>query len=156
MISQTAEYALRAMSWLALTPDARVASSSIAEHTQVPLDYLAKVLQSLSEAGLIDGRRGVRGGYRLAKPPDKIGLLDIINAVSREGMQLKRLESCPLMLTNHEQKLCPLHHTMDQAVKALIGVLGGKTIADMVDSDRDIKPLCDTVTMARLRNGRRH
>jgi Rrf2 family transcriptional regulator, nitric oxide-sensitive transcriptional repressor len=150
MISQTAEYALRAMSWMALTPDDRVPSSLLAEKTQVPSDYLSKVLQLLSEAGMIEGRRGVRGGYRLSKKPNKIKLLDIINAVSRDEMQLKRIESCPLGLSNHAPHLCPLHHTMDRAIEALIDVLGDMTIADMVDSDRDVKPLCDAEITAKL------
>lgn len=143
------------MSWMALTPEERVASSVIAEKTQVPSDYLSKVLQLLSEAGLIEGRRGVRGGYRLARRSNKIKLLDIINAVSRDEMQLKRIETCPLGLPNHAPNLCLLHHTMDRAVEALIGVLGDTTIADMVNSDRDIKPLCDTETIARLTVRRR-
>lgn len=150
MISQTAEYALRAMSWIALTPDERVPSSLLAEKTKVPSDYLSKVLQLLAEAGMIEGRRGVRGGYRLSKKPDKIRLLDIINAVSRDEMQLKRIDSCPLGLPNHAPELCPLHHTMDRAIEALIEVLGDMTIADMVNSDRSVKPLCDAETTALL------
>jgi len=144
MISNTAEYALRAMSWLALTPDERVASSALAEKTQVPADYLAKVLQLMAEAGFIDGRRGVRGGYRLAKPAGEIRLLDVINAVSRNEMQLKPIESCPLGIKSHGVNLCPLHRRMDRAIRAVIEVLGDSTLADLVTEEGAPTPLCES------------
>lgn len=150
MLSQTVEYALRAMAWLALTPGERVPSSTLAEKTRVPPDYLAKVLQSLGEAGMIDGRRGVKGGYRLSKPAADIRLLDVVNAVSRDESQLKRIESCPLGLSNHGPNLCPLHATMDRAIAALIEVLDDSTLADLVCDPSKPKPLCDTATTAKL------
>lgn len=153
MISQTAEYALRAMAWLALTPDTRVPASLLAEKTQVPPDYLAKVLQSLGDAKLIHGRRGVRGGYQLSRKASEIALLDVINSVSRDEMQLKRIEFCPLGLSNHGPNLCPLHRTMDQAVDALIQVLDGRTLADLVGEADGSKPLCDRDMTAKLTVG---
>lgn len=150
VFSQTAEYALRAMAWLALSPEKRVPSSIIAEKTQVPGDYLAKVLQLLGEAGFIEGRRGVRGGYRLTMPAVEINLLDVINAVSRDEMQLKPIETCPLKLENHGPNLCPLHKTMDEAIAAIISVLGNRTLADLVDANAETKPLCDAQTTAKL------
>lgn len=138
------------MSWLALSPDERVPSSIIAEKTQVPGDYLAKVLQLLGEAGFIEGRRGVRGGYRLAMPAAEINLLNVINAVSRDEMQLKPITSCPLKLANHGSNLCPLHRTMDEAIAALIGVLGERSLEDLVDKNATTKPLCDAQTTAKL------
>ena len=68
MFSQTTEYALRAMACLAMYPDDLVATPTLAEQTKVPANYLAKVLQQLAAAKLITGRRGVGGGYRLARP----------------------------------------------------------------------------------------
>ncbi|RMH23680.1 MAG: Rrf2 family transcriptional regulator [Planctomycetota bacterium] len=144
MISSTAEYALRAMSWLALTPDERVASSALAEKTLVPVDYLAKVLQLLGDAGFIEGRRGVRGGYRLAKPAGEIRLLDIVNAVSRNELQLKPIEACPLGIKSHGAALCPLHRTMDRAIAAVMDVLGDRTLADLVSEEDAPTPLCES------------
>ena len=83
MFTQTTEYALRAMAALALFPGTLVATSSVAERTKVPSNYLAKVLQQLAAAGLIEGRRGVGGGYKLAKPASQINMLDIIRSVGR-------------------------------------------------------------------------
>jgi Rrf2 family protein len=137
------EYALRAMACLALEPEERTSSSALAERTQVPSDYLAKVLQQLSAAGLIEGRRGVGGGYRLSRAPEDINLLDVINAVE----PLERITSCPLNLESHGPNLCPLHRRMDQAIVRVIDVFEGSTLRDLLSGDADDEwvsiPLCD-------------
>ncbi len=146
MFSQTAEYALRAMAWLALTKGDRVASSSLAENTQVPPDYLAKVLQLLAKAKLIAGRRGVGGGYQLLRDPSEIRLLDVINAVE----PLTPIESCPLGLKDHEGKLCPLHRRVDQATRAVIKLFDDATLADLINEPGANTPLCSEETTALL------
>jgi Rrf2 family transcriptional regulator, nitric oxide-sensitive transcriptional repressor len=83
MFSQTTEYALRAMVCLAQTPGDLVAAPVLARQTGVPSNYLAKVLQQLAISGLITGRRGVGGGYRLARNPSEIRLMDIVDAMGR-------------------------------------------------------------------------
>jgi Rrf2 family protein len=81
MFSQTVEYALRAMVQLAAEAPEACTTQQIAESTHVPGAYLAKVLQSLRRGGLIISRRGVGGGVKLSRPPKRISLLDVINAV---------------------------------------------------------------------------
>ncbi len=143
MFSQTVEYALRATACLALEPGQRTPSAALAERTQVPPDYLAKVLQQLSGAGLIEGRRGVGGGYRLTRPPEEVKLLDVINAVE----PLKRIKSCPLNLESHGPNLCPLHRRMDRAIERTIEVFEGSTLRDLLSGDEGDEwvsiPLCD-------------
>lgn len=146
MFSQTAEYALRAMAWLALTKDERVASSTLAENTQVPPDYLAKVLQLLAKAKLIAGRRGVGGGYQLLRDPSEIRLLDVVNAVE----PLTPIESCPLSLKDHKGKLCPLHRKVDQATRAVIEIFDDATLADLINEPGASTPLCSEETIASL------
>src|SRR4051812_13948815 len=82
MFSQTSEYALRAMAWLAVLDGDLIPTPTLAARTQVPANYLAKVLQQLAAAKLIVGRRGVGGGYKLAKPARDINLLDIIRCMT--------------------------------------------------------------------------
>lgn len=149
MFSQTVEYALRAMACLALEPESRTASAALAERTQVPPDYLAKVLQQLSAANLIEGRRGVGGGYRLSSEPKDINLLDVINAVE----PLKRITTCPLKLPNHGPKLCPLHHRMDEAIAGVIRVFRDNSLQDLLVADQDFGgsvPLCNTEQTVKL------
>ena len=146
MFSQTTEYALRAMACLALRPDNLTSAVALAEQTKVPANYLAKVLQTLAGNGLIDGRRGVGGGYRLAKPATQINLLDVINSVS----PVRRIESCPLGLKNHGNNLCPLHKRTDEAAAAVIRVFGNVTLADLVNDPASNKPLCNAKMTAEL------
>lgn len=140
MLSQTSEYALRAMAWLALTPSELVATSTLAEKTQVPATYLAKVLQQLSAADLITGRRGVGGGYRLARDPRAITLLQVIQAVG----VLQRIPSCPLGIATHGSNLCPLHRKSDEAAAAVIEIYDGVTLEDLISDPNSNTPLCET------------
>lgn len=146
MFSQTTEYALRAMACLALAPDQLVPTTTLAAMTRVPSNYLAKVLQQLAAAHLIVGRRGVGGGYKLARPSDQIKLLDVINTMGH----LSRITSCPLGLPNHGDNLCPLHKTMDNAAAGVIKMLDGVTLRHLVDQPDGSRPLCDVRAMQDL------
>ena len=150
MYSQTAEYALRAMSCMALYEDL-VATPVLAEQTKVPANYLAKVLQLLAAASLIQGRRGVGGGYKLSRPADKITLLEVINAIDK----IERIESCPLGLSNHGKLLCPLHRRVDQAAAKIIEIFSGVTLKDLICDPMSPKPLCDAKAAAQLAVGGR-
>lgn len=146
LLNQTAEYALRAMSCLAYQPDQLTPTNELAEVTKVPQNYLAKVLQALAQADLIVGRRGVGGGYRLARPAADITLLEVINAIS----PVERIEACPLGLENHSGRLCPLHRRIDQAARQTIETFGGITLHDVISEHDAARPLCDASRTARV------
>ncbi len=146
MFTQTTEYALRAMACLALTPDELVPTATVAKFTKVPPNYLAKVLQQLAAANLIGGRRGVGGGYKLARPAAKISLMDVLTALGA----VERIKTCPLGLSNHGPNLCPLHRKVDEAAAAVISVFQGATLQDLISDPKSNKPLCDAETTARL------
>ncbi|MFK7884824.1 MAG: Rrf2 family transcriptional regulator [Phycisphaerales bacterium] len=146
MLSQTTEYALRAMSCLAYDPDRLTSTVELAEVTKVPSNYLAKVLQSLAQADLIVGRRGVGGGYKLNRPSEEITLLEVMNAITK----VERITVCPLGLENHGSQLCPLHRRMDQAAKSMIDHFGGVTLKDIVSEPDATRPLCDTTRTAKV------
>jgi Rrf2 family protein len=146
MLSQTTEYALRAMACLAFEPDVLTPTPMLARQTQVPSNYLAKVLQSLSQADLITGRRGVGGGYRLTKPASEITMLDVVNAID----PVSRLNTCPLGLPNHGANLCALHRTVDRAAELMIDTFSGVTLADLVRDSNGARPLCDTAMAEKI------
>ena len=147
MLSQTAEYALRAMACLAYEDGTLTPTPALAERTKVPANYLAKVLQILAGHDLITGRRGVGGGYRLAKPPHEITLLDVIRTVDT----VERITECPLGLPNHGTQLCALHRRVDHAAEAIISNFGSVTLADVVADGGVSLPLCDVEMTAKLR-----
>lgn len=80
--SQTGEYALRAMAWLAIvSPEAPVTALDLSRGTGIPAHYLSKVLRRLVRAGLLASRKGMGGGFVLARPPETIRFIDILGAV---------------------------------------------------------------------------
>lgn len=147
MFSVTTEYALRVMTALAMSPDNLVPTGSLAELTKIPSNYLAKVLQQLAGAGLVTGRRGVGGGYRLSRPAANIRLIEIIQTVG----SLQRITTCPLGLESHGPNLCPLHRTIDRAAQTLIELFDGVTLQNLIDDPNSPnRPLCETVTTVPL------
>ena len=72
-LSKKADYALMALKHLATHTDvASVSAREIAEAYDIPVELMAKVLQRLARRGLLSSHQGTRGGYRLAKPPEKL------------------------------------------------------------------------------------
>lgn len=135
MISQTAEYALRAVVYLADQDEPRT-NKQIAEVTEVPVGYLAKVMQNLSRARVVKAQRGLRGGFTLAHASDELTVLEVVNVVD----PVRRFHECPLGL--HGINLCPLHRSLDDAAKAVEETFGDTTIADLIRVPRHRKPLC--------------
>jgi Rrf2 family protein len=81
-ITRQADYALRAMLYLArLDPGQRAATSDIARIQHIPPSFLAKIISQLSIAGLIQTSRGARGGVAMARPPEKISLLEVVESI---------------------------------------------------------------------------
>ncbi len=78
--SKLAQSAIAAVSYLAsVSPESRLAGSAeIAEKRQLSRVLVAKILTILSAAGFVDGKPGPSGGYRLARPPSEITLLDVV------------------------------------------------------------------------------
>ena len=81
-ITRQADYALRAMIFLAeMEPNQRAATSQIAEVQHIPPSFLAKIISQLSIAGLIHTSRGARGGVSLARSPEEISILEVVEAI---------------------------------------------------------------------------
>jgi Rrf2 family protein len=81
-ITRQADYAMRAVAYLAnLGPDKRAATSQIAEEQQIPPSFLAKIVSQLSVAGLLQTSRGARGGVSLARTPEEISFLEVVEAI---------------------------------------------------------------------------
>lgn len=140
MFSDTVEYALRAIVHLAHEAPAARTTAQIAEATRVPRDYLAKILQNLSKKGIVQTQRGIGGGVSLAKRPDELTILDVVNAVD----PIKRLTTCPLNLPNHGANLCPLHRRLDAAMATVEAALRSSTLAEVLaDPSSTSVPLCD-------------
>jgi Rrf2 family transcriptional regulator, nitric oxide-sensitive transcriptional repressor len=139
MFSQTAEYALRVVAFLAAAGGEAVTTKQISEGTRVPVGYLAKVLQSLSRGGIVRSQRGPHGGSVLARPAEELTIYDVIQAVD----PIRRITSCPLGLKSHGSVLCPVHRRLDNALGLVERSFRDATIADLLTEPSRSKPLCD-------------
>ncbi len=99
---------------------------------------MAKVLGTLARAGIVTGRRGAGGGFRLARDPATLTLLDVVAAVEPIG----RIHSCPLGLPLHRGQLCRLHERLDAALAALERELAGATFEELFAGGGPLAPLC--------------
>src|SRR5438477_7914844 len=81
-ISAQADYAIRAVTELATAPGGSlVAAETIADRQQIPVKFLLAILNDLRRAGILESRRGHRGGYRLVRPTESLTLSEVIAAV---------------------------------------------------------------------------
>ncbi len=141
MISQTAEYALRAVVVLGSQPDRPMTTQDVARVSRVPGGYLSKVLQALGRAGLVEARRGLRGGYVLSRALDELTVYDVVHAVD----PLRRIHSCPLQLSAHGERLCALHQRLDEAGAMVETYFKQTTIASLLNDHAAPRPgpLCE-------------
>jgi Rrf2 family nitric oxide-sensitive transcriptional repressor len=138
VLSQTVEYALRAVVHLASEAPAGRTTDQIAAATRVPRAYLSKVLQSLAHAGIVRSQRGLGGGMTLAKTPENLTILEVVNAVE----PIQRIRTCPLGLAAHGVRLCPLHKRVDNALAMVEEAFGSSTLAEILAEPTGSKPLC--------------
>lgn len=138
MLSQTAEYALRAIVFLADHVGEPTTTETIAEGTRVPVGYLAKIMQGLSKAGLVKSQRGLYGGFELARAPKELTVYDVVQAID----PIVRITSCPLGLEGHGSNLCPLHRGLDNAMGAVEMTFKRMTVHQLLNAPQSNRPLC--------------
>ena len=133
-----AEYALHSLLVLA-GRRAPVSIRDLAGYQKLPERYLAKVFQRLKAAGIVQGTEGIAGGFTLARPPERISVLEVLEAVDPE----RSLFACAEIRRNcavYEEDpppwavsgTCRIHGFMLEAEQKLKAVLAGKSIADLV------------------------
>ncbi len=126
-ITRQADYALRAVIFLArMEGDEKASTSAIAEKQKIPPSFLAKIVSQLSLAGLIQTSRGARGGVSLAKKPEDISVLDVIEAIDGPVLLNEcagNAENCPFGMN------CPLQHIWCDTRKELVNRLSSATFA---------------------------
>jgi Rrf2 family iron-sulfur cluster assembly transcriptional regulator len=129
-VSTRGDYAARALLSLALHGNDRPTSvKEIAERTTLPQPYLEQILLAVKGAGLVRSKRGVGGGYVLARPPGQITLAEILAAV--EGPLTTLMEE-----PDHCEGHCVLQEVWVGVSEETRQILEGFTLADLVDRTR--------------------
>ncbi|HOJ00008.1 MAG TPA: Rrf2 family transcriptional regulator [Anaerolineaceae bacterium] len=120
-ITRQADYALRTIIYLSrLGEDEKASTSNIAEKQHIPSSFLAKIISQLSVAGIIHTSRGAHGGVSLAKSPDKISVLDVIEAIDGPVMLNECTHNPGICIFTKD---CPMHVMWCDTRKELVNKL---------------------------------
>ena len=132
-LTRESAYALRGLAVLARRPkDEVVPLADIAAADNLPPSFLAKAFQKLARHGMLVAQRGAGRGYVLARPAAAISVRDVLEAI--EGDDLFR--RCVFLSSQcSEERPCPLHHHMKQAVGELQTAIDRLSLVDLADPE---------------------
>lgn len=135
MISKTALHALRALVALGERPHEFQGAASLAARIDAPRNYLGKLLQTLAQSGLVYSRKGLGGGFQLARKPEDITLYDIVEPVdhvSKWDSCIMGKESCTADCT------CALHAKWAGIRESYFAMLKESTLEDVAAHYREL------------------
>lgn len=127
-ITRQADYAIRAVRYLSRAGNQRAATSTVAKEMKIPPSFLAKIISQLSIAGIVQTSRGAHGGVMLARPPEEITLLDVVEAIDGP-IQLNECVADPGKCEFAED--CAMHPVWVEAQKLLTERLRSTTFANL-------------------------
>ncbi|HZH43721.1 MAG TPA: SUF system Fe-S cluster assembly regulator [Lysobacter sp.] len=129
-VTKLTDYATLVLTVLAAEPEAVLSAAELAERAGLEAPTVAKVLKPLAQAGLVEGFRGANGGYRLARAPASIGLLEIVTAI--EGPP--GMTECSLHESNCTlERRCGVRANWRRINDVVIEALRGVTLAQMLE-----------------------
>lgn len=135
-LTKKADYGLIALKHVAVKGSA-ASAKEIAETYRIPLPLLAKVLQKLGKTGFLTAEHGTNGGYRLARPADRITALEVVRAI--DGPII--LTAC---FTEHgecdQSQSCNVKEPLRKLHEGILKLLDDITISDMAADDREGHP----------------
>jgi Rrf2 family protein len=146
MFSTKAEYGVRVMVELARrTAGDPVPLAEIAANDGLPLAYLEHLVARLRKAGLVDSRRGSRGGYMLARPAAKITMAEVVEALEGSIAPIECISQGPdgSIVCSRESDpghTCPTKLLWTRVRFAIVSTLRGTTLADLLVTPSSASP----------------
>jgi Rrf2 family protein len=129
VLTQTTDYALRALVYLAHDPDDGYHQTrDLAATLNVPCNYLGKILQLLAHARIVESQRGMNGGFRLARLPEQIRLYDVMKALDAVPQD----PECPLLTGGRQMELCTLHRRFAAMTALYVNFLKDTTLEEVL------------------------
>ena len=140
-LSLKGEYALRALLVLGMRyKEPLVRIQRIATEQNIPKRFLEQILNDLKSAGLVESKRGVAGGYRLARQPEAISLAEVVRhvegalaPVSCVSERFYEKCSCP------DELRCPIRSVMKEIRQAIVEIAERVTVADLCERSRKLQ-----------------
>jgi Rrf2 family protein len=143
-LNQTTSYAVLALSCLARDEASWHRLREISGCIGVPPPYLAKVLHGLARSGIVETKRGYKGGYRLGRTARAIRLMDVVRAVESsrvEGRCMLGLAECS------DERACPAHGFWKVRRSEIVAYLEEMTLVALLSFD-DFRRDCCAITSA--------
>lgn len=135
MLSNTCKYAIRAVIYLAINgqENKKIGIKKISEDLTIPTPFLGKILQSLARHRLLVSTKGPHGGFGLAKQPDEIRLIDIVDII--DGLAI--FENCfigmkPCRTEENNESPCAIHAEFKSIRDSLLLLFRDKTIGELL------------------------
>jgi Rrf2 family cysteine metabolism transcriptional repressor len=136
-LSTRTRYGTRAMVELGLAyPGGAISARRLAERQQLPVKYLEHIMAALKATGVVKPVRGAHGGYKLARPPEDIKLIEVYRALEGSPALANCVESpdtCPM------SENCATRDTWSELTTALETVLETTTLQHLVDKRTRVK-----------------
>jgi Rrf2 family protein len=142
-LSVRGEYALRALMVLAREyseDDSVVRIQEISQRQNIPKRFLEQILNDLKSAGIVESKRGIAGGYRLRKAPERVTLAEIVRhiegplaPVSCVSEKFYEKCSCP------DESRCAIRSVMKETRDAIVGVMERVNLAELADRSRQLE-----------------
>ena len=129
LITRDTDYAIRALCFIAKNRERLITASELVKQLKIPRPFLRKQLQILNKKGILKSYRGIKGGFKLAIPPEKILLVDLIETFQgplslNECIFKKQL--CP------NRSICALRHKLCKIERRVISELNAITISSLI------------------------
>lgn len=137
-ITRQADYAVRTIMYLAdLANGDRAPTSTIAKNQHIPSSFLAKIVSQLSIAGIVQTSRGARGGVSLARQPNDISLLEVVEAIDGP-IALNECVSDPSACVFGSN--CAVHDVWCEAQSELVTRLASSNFGELTSKQRIVQP----------------
>ena len=133
-VTRAGEYAIIGLLYLAQQPSGRtVMVDEVSDHEDIPKSFLAKIFQTLSKGGFVNSHRGAGGGFSLAKAPEDISLLQVLNCVERAFALQRCVAEEPSCVVPHRHLgSCALCAIFSEAQNRVNEVFARTSLADLL------------------------
>ncbi len=136
-LTKHSDYALRVLLYTATHAEALVSTEEIATAFGISTNHLVKIINNLGKQGLLEVKRGRRGGLRLARAPEEIVIGEVVRVTEPDFHMVECFDgetnTCPI------SSACGLIAPLEEATEAFLGVLDGYTLADVIGPRRRAK-----------------
>ena len=129
LFSKKCELALQATLFLSTKNDKEIYNAlDVSKELKVPKEFVSKMLQSLTDSGIVGSKKGKHGGFYLARKPNKIKLIEIVNAIDGD----KIFKNCVLGFPNcSNENPCPVHNKWGKIRDDAYNMLTEETLEEL-------------------------